>query len=121
MAKDFKISLLYDFYGELLTEKQQEAIELYYNEDLSLAEIAQFDAITRQGVRDSIKRAEGQLLEFEERLGLLHRFQKIKKALSEIKVSANEIDILNERLHGSKQIMDRCEKIRELSAQIEEE
>ena len=63
MAKNLEITVLYDFYGDLLTEKQQEVIELYYNEDLSLAEIASLSGITRQGVRDSIKRAEGQLTE----------------------------------------------------------
>lgn len=78
MAKNLEITVLYDFYGDLLTEKQQEVIELYYNEDLSLAEIAALSGITRQGVRDSIKRAEGQLTEFEERVGprpALHRDQ----------------------------------------------
>ena len=52
MAKNLEITVLYDFYGDLLTEKQQEVIELYYNEDLSLAEIAALSGITRQGVRD---------------------------------------------------------------------
>lgn len=59
MAKNLEITVLYDFYGDLLTEKQQEVIELYYNEDLSLAEIAALSGITRQGVRDSIKRPRG--------------------------------------------------------------
>ena len=63
MAKDLKISFLLDFYGEMLTQKQREVIEYYYNDDLSLAEIADNEGITRQGVRDSIKRAEAQLLE----------------------------------------------------------
>ena len=58
MAKDMNISLLFDFYGEILTEKQQDVIDYYYNDDLSLAEISEHLGITRQGVRDSIKRAE---------------------------------------------------------------
>ena len=70
MAKNLEISFLLDFYGEMLTQKQREVIEYYYNDDLSLAEIADNEGITRQGVRDSIKRAEAQLLEMEERLGL---------------------------------------------------
>ena len=65
MAKDLRISYLLDFYGDMLTDKQREVVELYYNEDLSLAEIAAISKITRQGVRDSIKRAESQLLEYE--------------------------------------------------------
>ena len=70
MAKDLRITFLLDFYGDMLTEKQREVVECYYNEDLSLAEIAEEKGITRQGVRDGIKRAEQQLLEMEERLGL---------------------------------------------------
>ena len=57
-GKPLEMSLLFDFYGETLTEKQRELFDLYYNEDLSLAEIAEHAGITRQGVRDSIKRAE---------------------------------------------------------------
>ena len=58
MAKNLEISFLLDFYGDMLTDKQRDVVELYYNEDLSLAEIAAHSGITRQGVRDSIKRAE---------------------------------------------------------------
>ena len=75
MAKDLRISFLLDFYGDMLTETQREVVDAYYNEDLSLAEIAQDREITRQGVRDAIKRAEQQLLEMEDRLGLARRFQ----------------------------------------------
>ena len=56
-ATPLEMSLLFDFYGETLTEKQRELFDLYYNEDLSLSEIAEHAGITRQGVRDSIKRA----------------------------------------------------------------
>ena len=84
VAKDLKISYLLDFYGDMLTEKQREVIDAYYNEDLSLAEIAQEWDITRQGVRDAIKRAEQQLTEMEERLGLARRFQGIQGALAAI-------------------------------------
>ena len=121
MAKDFKISLLYDFYGQLLTEKQQEAIELYYNEDLSLAEIAQFDAITRQGVRDAIKRAETQLLDFEERLGLLEKFNKVKENLVTIERCAASIKEINGRLNNSQEIDDKCAEIKKLCVKIEDQ
>ena len=69
MSKDLNIIMLLDLYGEVLTEKQRDVIELYYNEDLSLAEIAQNLGITRQGVRDSIKRGEAVLLDMEAKLG----------------------------------------------------
>lgn len=82
MAKDLQVSVLLDFYGEMLTDKQRELISDYYNEDLSLGEIAQERGITRQGVRDGIKRSEQQLLEMEERLGLAKRFRKVQENLS---------------------------------------
>ena len=55
----YRMTMLYDFYGELLTERQKEFFDLYYNEDLSLSEIAENTGISRQGVRDVIVRAEG--------------------------------------------------------------
>lgn len=91
MAKNLDISLLLDFYGQMLTEKQREVAELYYNEDLSLAEIAEHSGITRQGVRDSIKRAENQLLDYEEKLGLFARFANIQESLDEIIGCANDL------------------------------
>ena len=69
MAKNMEMTFLFDFYGDMLTAKQRDMMELYYENDLSLSEIAENEGITRQGVRDSIKRAESQLLEMEERLG----------------------------------------------------
>ena len=80
MAKDLQISFLLDFYGDMLTEKQREMISLYYNDDLSLAEIAEDQGITRQGVRDAIKRAEQQLTDMEACLGLARRFGEMRDA-----------------------------------------
>ena len=120
MAKDLSISLLYDFYGDLLTEKQQEVIELYYNEDLSLSEIASHSGITRQGVRDSIKRAEFQLSEFEEQLGLADRFEQIKTTLDGILKNASEIEQINTRLYNSKDISARVGRITQLARHVAE-
>ena len=66
--KTFTMSLLFDFFGELLTEKQREYFDLYYNEDLSLTEIAEIANISRQGVRDIIHRAETILVETEKKM-----------------------------------------------------
>ena len=99
MAKDLRISFLLDFYGEMLTDTQREVVDAYYNEDLSLAEIAGDRDITRQGVRDAIKRAEQQLLDMEERLGLARRFQEIQHSLTLICDCALAIQDLNEE-HG---------------------
>lgn len=120
MAKDLSISMLYDFYGDLLTEKQQEVIELYYNEDLSLSEIASHSGITRQGVRDSIKRAEFQLSEFEEQLGLANRFEEIKGSLDDILKNAFEIEQINSRLYNSKDISTRVSRITKLARHVAE-
>ena len=84
MDKNVEISFLYDIYGKLLTDKQAEAIELYYNDDLSLGEIADNSSITRQGVRDNIKRAEAILYDAEEKLGIARRFLNIEKKLKDI-------------------------------------
>lgn len=107
MAKDLKISFLLDFYGDMLTDKQREVIDAYYNEDLSLAEIAGDRDITRQGVRDAIKRAEQQMLEMEERLGLAHRFQEMQEALAGICDYALSIQDINGQ-NGNIPEIDQC-------------
>lgn len=84
MEKNVKVALLFDFYRNMLTSRQAESIDLYYNEDLSLAEISEHMGITRQGVRDNIKRAENTLFDTEDRLGLAARFLKIKSDLLKI-------------------------------------
>lgn len=95
MAKNLQITLLLDFYGDMLTDKQREVVESYYNDDLSLAEISEERGITRQGVRDAIKRSEQQLIEMEERLGLAKRFRKFQEALTDICDCALKIKELN--------------------------
>lgn len=118
MAKDLKITFLLDFYGDMLTDKQREVIECYYNEDLSLAEIALDRNITRQGVRDAIKRAEQQLLEMEERLGLAKRFKAVQDALTVICDCAVKIQDVN-REHGDHaEIADNVAKILEYAQEI---
>lgn len=84
MAKDLNISILMDFYGEMLTPKRLEALDMYYNQDLSLGEIAEEISISRQGVRDCIKHGEAQLLGFEEKLGLAKRFLDISSYIEEM-------------------------------------
>ena len=83
--KNLKISYLLDFYKNILPEKQYNALDLYYNEDLSLAEIASEVGITRQGVRDSIKRGESELLKLEEKLMLMKKLESIEEKVLEIK------------------------------------
>lgn len=84
MEKNVEVSLLFSFYGKMLTDRQADTIDLYYNEDLSLSEVGAELGISRQGVRDNLKRAETILYDTEERLGLMGRFLEIKNKLSEI-------------------------------------
>lgn len=88
MEKNLEITVLLDFYGELLTEKQVRALTFYYDEDCSLSEIAEDMCVSRQGARDFIKRGEAQLYEFEQKLGLVARFAKISRAIDELLVIA---------------------------------
>lgn len=101
-GKPLEMSLLFDFYGETLTEKQRELFDLYYNEDLSLAEIAEHAGITRQGVRDSIKRAEHTLREMEEKLGLVARYGGTERCAEELMQEVERLRALNaDTLHSS--------------------
>ena len=118
VAKNLEISFLLDFYGEMLTQKQREVIEYYYNDDLSLAEIADNEGITRQGVRDSIKRAEAQLLEMEERLGLARRFREMQAGLEQITKAAQEILDCNKRFTYSRDIHERALLIRDTANRL---
>ena len=85
------MSMLLDFYGEMLTPRQRECFDLHYNEDLSLAEIAEQCGISRQGAWDNIKRAEAALSEMEEKTGLIRRFSETQKALGEIRVKLEKL------------------------------
>lgn len=84
MAKDLSFVLLLDCYGELLTERQRDVAELYFNEDLSLTEIAETRGITRQAVRDSIRHSQQTLLETEEKLGMAERICGMRECLEGI-------------------------------------
>ena len=88
MENNVKISILLEIYGNLLTEKQRTLLENYYNQDLSLSEIAENEQITRQAVRDNIKKGENKLFEYEEKLGIMKKTkvqeEQIAKVLSEL-------------------------------------
>ena len=73
MEKNVKISILLDIYGKLLTQKQYKLLDDYYNNDLSLSEIAENENITRQAVRDNLKKGENNLFEYEEKLGFMRK------------------------------------------------
>ena len=72
--KNLNMGYLLDFYGDVLTERRRDALDFYYNDDMSLSEIAEEMGISRQGVRDLIKKAEEELNFYEEKLGLAKKF-----------------------------------------------
>ena len=84
MEKNVKISLLLEIYGKLLTNKQQDVLDLYYNQNLSLAEIAEDSSITRQGVRKILVDGENKLLDYETKLGILSAKLKNQKIIEEL-------------------------------------
>ena len=84
LEEKVKISILLEIYGKLLTEKQLEILSDYYNNDLSLSEIAENNNITRQAVRDIIKKGENKLFELEEKLLIMEKMLKQEKVLQEI-------------------------------------
>ena len=84
-------TMLFDFFGDLLTEKQKEYFDLYHNEDLSLSEIAVKAGISRQGVYDIIARAEKSLIEMESKTGVVQRWQETRTGLRHAESLANEL------------------------------
>jgi predicted DNA-binding protein YlxM (UPF0122 family) len=83
LDKVLKVGLLFDFYGALLTEKQQQCLEMHYLHDLSLSEIASEFNVSRQAVHDILKRAEQILIEYEARLKLVERYQQEQQSIQE--------------------------------------
>jgi len=96
----YEITLLLDFYGQLLTPRQYEIMDLHYNSDLSLGEIAEELGISRQGVHDSIRKAKQTLTSYENRLGLAKRFREqeaqIEKALLSLKKMQAKVPLIGE-------------------------
>ena len=90
--KDLNIGYLLDFYGELLSERKRAVMDMYYNEDLSLAEIAAEIDISRQGARDIIRKSKEELLFYEEKLGLAERLKKVETYASQLRDAATHYD-----------------------------
>lgn len=91
LEKIREVSILYDFYGELLPEKQREIFRMYHEDNYSLAEIGEDLGITRQGVHEAFKRACERLIKYEEKLGLAEKFLNTEKAFSEIETALQDI------------------------------
>ena len=117
----YRMAMLYDFYGDLLTDRQKEFYDLYYNEDLSLAEIAENYGITRQGVRDVLVRAEAYLTEIEDRTGLIRRFHTMQSQLREIADCVRQVTDLNDKRLGSDELEVLASRIQSLTDKLIQE
>lgn len=113
MDKKIEVGLMLDFYGQILTPRQDEIVQLYYNQDLSLGEIAENLEITRQGVYDNLKRSEKILYDMEDKLGLVKRFlaqrEEISKALMLISEVEDELGSI-----GDSKTSDKVKIIRKI-------
>ena len=112
MEKFVQQTLLFDFYGELLTEHQRKIYEDVVYNDLSLTEIAQENGLSRQGVHDLVRRCNHILQEYEDKLHLVERFMKIRSRVEQLKQLTNDSEITKDKL---------IEEIDSLSSQILEE
>ena len=120
-SQAYRMALLYDFYGDMLTDRQKEFYDLYYNEDLSLAEIAENYGITRQGVRDVIVRAEAVLTELEDKTGIIKRFHKMQGQFAQIQEAVDVIAKRNDQNWQDDEVEVQCGRIRDLLAQLKQE
>ncbi len=111
--KDMQISLLLDFYGDILSERKRELTGLYYDEDLSLSEIAEISGISRQGVRDAVKKSEAELLDLEKKLGLAGRYANLRTQIAEISAELNELSASDSE--NSKELKLIAEKLSKLN------
>lgn len=115
--KMIEISMLYDFYGQLLTAKQRELLKLHHEDNYSLSEIAEEYGITRQGVHDAVKKAEKALHEYESKLGLISKFTATEEAVAAID---SEIDRLMQENRQNGQLTARLEHIKAIIDKINE-
>ena len=107
----YRMTMLFDFYGEVLTPRQKEFFDLYYNEDLSLAEIAENYGISRQGVRDVIVRAEAIMTDLEDKTGLMKRFLQMQQRVQAILDAAEKIQTVNYRQYDNPELARLADEI----------
>ena len=107
----YRMTMLFDFYGEVLTPRQKEFFDLYYNEDLSLAEIAENYGISRHGVRDVIVRAEAIMTDLEDKTGLMKRFMLMQQQVQAILDAAEKIQTVNYRQYDNPELARLADEI----------
>ncbi|MDD6160155.1 MAG: YlxM family DNA-binding protein [Oscillospiraceae bacterium] len=118
----YRMAMLFDFYGDLLTERQKEFYDLYYNEDLSLSEIAENYGISRQGVRDVIVRAEAAMTEIEDKTHIIRRFNQTRKIVGEIDAAADRLlKCVNDGSYSDAELDEIGRVIKENTAKLTQE
>lgn len=117
VEKTLEISLLYDFYGELLTQRQKSILQYYYEDNYTLGEIAEETGISRQAVHDAVHKAERSLHSYEEKLGFLRRFRQ-KEA--DIGKAQEAIDQIMADYSENKDILDKLMSVRNILSSLEE-
>jgi len=116
MDKTLRDSLLMDFYGQMLPKRQKDVIKLYYEEDLSLSEISEEFGISRQGVHDALKKGQHSLAEYEEKLGLIQRFQDQRQKIRELR---KELESIIDNKQGDVSLEENLNRIKELLENFE--
>ena len=118
----YRMAMLFDFYGDLLTDRQKEFYDLYYNEDLSLAEIAESYGISRQGVRDVIVRAEAAMTEIEDKTHIIRRYFQTRGQIEAIDQAADRLlQMVNERSYRDESLDEIGRIIKENTAKLKQE
>lgn len=139
MAVNPEFTVLLDVYGNILTDKERNMLDYYYNDDLSLREISdnenvarrerraagdeisrEHDTITRQGVRDTIKRAETKLLAMEDKLGLVRKNREMAELVSDIRKGAEKVAVRAYQIRAPKEIITAASDIDNLAEKLEE-
>lgn len=106
-------SLLYDFYGELLTEKKRQVVEMSHDSDMSLSEIADITGVSRAAVHDSLKAAEKQLEHYEDKLGLVQKYIDREKTVSSLIDQIEEIREMNGKNDPADDISEALDRLAE--------
>ena len=119
VKKLVEIGILFDFYGKLLSERQCTTIELYYIHDFSLTEIGEELNISRQGVYDTLKRAEQKLYEYEDTLGLINKFNYKIREIDKIDKITKEIEKESQNINNQK-ILEKSKALREIVEKIKD-
>jgi len=118
MDKVYETSLLLDFYGQLLTDRQFEIMDLHYNNDFTLTEIAEQLSISRQGVFDNEKRGRALLNEYENKLGLLNKFSQQKQKAEQVQKFLKKLELAELSQHNKTIIEQVVQEINELANNI---